>query len=138
MKRFNVILFSFLANLCYGQQHQDGFEKLYPILKISLLATVCEEYTFEEQANSLTASMKESGGFLSTWYWDLENKPMKIKDIDQDGLLDYTIELSNEGGGCGGNIGQSERWTLFGAKPNQFIWTHTIPYRSSTGKWEKN
>ena len=138
MKHFHFILFSFLANLCLGQQSQESFIKFYPILKRSLLATVCEAYNFEEQANSLTANMQESDGFLSTWHWDLENKPMTIKDIDHDGLMDYTIELENEGGGCGGNIGQSERWTLFGAKPNEFIWTHTIPYRSSTGKWEKN
>lgn len=54
-----------------------------------------------------------------------------------DYLVDYTIELSNQGGGCGGNIGQQERWTLFGTKPDKFIWTHIIPYRSESGKWEK-
>jgi hypothetical protein len=115
-----------------------NFKQLYPILKKSLLEIVCESYRIEEEINSLSAYSKESDMFLSSWEWDLNNQPILIKDIDNDGLKDYTIELFNSGGGCGGQIGQSERWTLSGSKPDRFEWTHTIPYRSESGKWEKN
>lgn len=114
------------------------FSQLYPILKKSLLKTVCETYTVKESKNRLEALSKENKGhFLSTWEWDFKTSPMTIKDLDKDGLMDYSIELFNEGGGCGGNIGESERWTMYGSKPNQFEWTHVIPYQSATGKWEK-
>jgi hypothetical protein len=115
-----------------------NFEQLYPILKKSLLEIVCESYRVEEKRTSLEAYSKESDMFLSSWEWDLNNQPILIKDIDNDGLKDYTIELFNSGGGCGGQIGRSERWTLSGSKPDRFEWTHTIPYRSESGKWEKN
>jgi hypothetical protein len=113
------------------------FKELYPKLKKSLLEFVCEDYTIKEEKNTLLAYSKESEGFLSSWEWDLNNKPLMVKDIDNDGLVDYTIELFNSGGGCGGQIGEEERWTLFGSKPNQFKCTHIIPYRSETGKWER-
>jgi hypothetical protein len=113
------------------------FKELYPKLKKSLLEFVCEAYTIKEEKNTLLAYSKESEGFLSSWEWDLNNKPLMVKDIDDDGLVDYTIELFNSGGGCGGQIGEEERWTLFGSKPNQFKCTHIIPYRSETGKWER-
>jgi hypothetical protein len=113
------------------------FKELYPKLKKSLLEFVCEAYTIKEEKNTLLAYSKESEGFLSSWEWDLNNKPLMVKDIDNDGLVDYTIELFNSGGGCGGQIGEEERWTLFGSKPNQFKCTHIIPYRSETGKWER-
>jgi hypothetical protein len=113
------------------------FKELYPKLKKSLLEFVCEAYTIKEEKNTLLAYSKESEGFLSSWEWDLNNKPLMAKDIDDDGLLDYTIELTNAGGGCGGQLGEEERWTLFGSKPNQFKCTHIIPYRSETGKWER-
>ena len=114
-----------------------NFAQLYPILKKSLLAKVCETYQTEEDNNKLIAHSKESGMFLSSWEWDLKDNPLLIKDIDNDGLLDYTIELMNAGGGCGGQIGESERWTLFGSQPDRFVWTHVITYQSKTGKWEK-
>lgn len=117
------------------------FEQLYPVLKKSLLEMICEEnrpYRIEEESNSLIVYQKESDGFLSSWEWNLKDQPLMVKDIDSDGLIDYTIELLNAGGGCGGQMGESERWTLFGSKPERFIWTHTIPYRSESGKWEKN
>ena len=97
-----------------------NFKQLYPILKKNLLEIVCESYRIEEGINSLSAYS------------------LIIKDIDNDGLIDYTLEMTNGGGGCGGQIEQSERWTLFGSKPDRFKWTHTIPYRSESGKWEKN
>jgi hypothetical protein len=112
------------------------FGELYPVLKISLLKFVCEEYTVKEEENILYAYSKESEGFLSSWEWDLINKPVITKDIDNDGLVDYTIELFNSGGGCGGQIGEEERWTLFGSKPDEFVCTHIIPYHSETGEWE--
>lgn len=102
-----------------------------------MLAEVCETYLTEEDNNKLIAHSKESGMFLSSWEWDLNDNPLLIKDIDNDGLLDYTIELINAGGGCGGQIGESERWTLFGSQPDRFVWTHVITYQSKTGKWEK-
>ena len=113
------------------------FKELYPKLKKSLLEFVCEDYTVKVEKNTLFAYSKESDGFLSSWEWNLKNKPLMVKDIDDDGLLDYTIELTNAGGGCGGQLGEEERWTLFGSKPNQFKCTHIIPYRSETGKWER-
>ena len=115
-----------------------NFEQLYPILKKGLLKQVCESYNAKDEKNRLEATSKETGNrFLSIWEWDFKTQPLLVKDIDNDGLVDYTIELSNQGGGCGGNIGQQERWTLFGSKPDKFIWTHIIPYRSESGKWEK-
>jgi hypothetical protein len=114
-----------------------NFEQLYPYLKNSLIETVCEACRIEEENSSLHAYSIESDAFLSSWEWDLSNKPLLIEDIDNDGLIDYTIELFNAGGGCGGQIGESERWTLFGSRPNRFEWTHIIPYRSETGNWEK-
>jgi hypothetical protein len=113
------------------------FKELYPKLKKSLLEFVCEAYTIKEEKNTLLAYSKESEGFLSSWEWDLNNKPLMVKDIDNDGLVDYTIELFNSGGGCGGQIGEEERWTLFGSNPKVFKCTHNIPYRSETGKWER-
>lgn len=113
------------------------FKELYPKLKKSLLEIVCEDYTVKDEQNTLFAYSKESESFLSSWEWDLKNKPLMVKDIDDDGLLDYSIELTNAGGGCGGQLGEEERWTLFGSKPNQFKCTHIIPYRSETGKWER-
>ena len=115
-----------------------NFDQLYPFLKRSLLKTVCESYRIEEKSTALIAYSKENDMFLSSWGWDLIKQPLLIKDIDNDGLTDYTIELFNSGGGCGGQIGQSERWTLLGSKPDKFEWTHTIPYKSESGKWEKN
>ena len=115
-----------------------NFAQLSPILKKSLLNTVCESYRIEEGSDGISAYSKESGMFLSGWGWDLNNEPLLIKDIDNDGLIDYTLELDNVGGGCGGQIGQKERWTLFGSKPDRFEWTHTIYYRSESGEWEKN
>ena len=113
------------------------FVKLYPILKKSLLGVVCESYVIKEESTMLQAISKEVDMNLSSWEWDLKNKPVVVKDIDNDGKLDYTIELINEGGGCGGNMGEEERWTLFGSKPDRFVWTHLIPYRSVSGKWEE-
>ncbi len=126
------------AQITNSQNDQKlNFEQLYPILKKSLLKEVCESYRIEEEDKSLNVYSKESDMFLSSWEWDLNKKPLLIKDIDNDGIIDYTIELENQGGGCGGQIGESERWTLFGSQPDRFKWTHVIPYRSETGKWEK-
>jgi hypothetical protein len=113
------------------------FKDLYPILRKSLLKNVCESYRIAESENSLEAYSLESDMFLSKWEWDFVNKPLLTQDIDNDGLLDYTLELFNSGGGCGGQFGTNERWTLFGSKPGSFVLTHIIPYRSSTGSWEK-
>jgi hypothetical protein len=118
-------------------QISKTFGDLYPILKTNLLEVVCESYKIEEEHNVLTAISTRNDKFLSSWEWDLENKPLLVNDIDKDGLMDYTIELFNAGGGCGGQIGRDERWTMFGSNPNGFVWTHLIPYRSTTGKWEK-
>ncbi len=113
------------------------FEVIYPLLKTNLLKLVCEPYKIVEDRNTLTVHSKENDMFLSSWEWDLKNKPLLVKDIDNDGLIDYTIELFNAGGGCGGQSGQEERWTMFGSSPNEFIWTHVIPYRSANGNWQK-
>ncbi|MDA0686283.1 MAG: hypothetical protein O3C22_05595, partial [Bacteroidetes bacterium] len=56
------------------------------------------------------------------------------EDLNQDGQPDYTLELSNEGGGCGGQVAIMERWTLL-STTNKFSLTHFIPYRSETNKW---
>jgi len=127
-----------VINISFGNEPNLNFEQLYPILKQSLLEIVCESYRIEEKRTSIEVYSKESDMFLSSWEWDLNSQPILIKDIDNDGLKDYTLELLNSGGGCGGQLGQSERWTLFGSKPNRFEWTHTIPYRSESGNWEKN
>jgi hypothetical protein len=115
-----------------------SFDELYPILKKSLLEIVCESYTVQEGKNGLSVYSRETKMLLSSWEWNLTKNPLTVKDIDNDGQIDYTIELSNIGGGCGGQLAQEERWTLFGSKPDIFIWTHLIPYRSTSGSWEKN
>ena len=127
-----------LENEKLADKSNLNFDQLYPILKKSLLKQVCESYYAKDEKNRLEATSKETGNrFLSSWEWDFKTQPLLVKDIDNDGLVDYTIELSNQGGGCGGQLGQQERWTLFGAKPEKFVWTHIIPYRSESGKWEK-
>jgi hypothetical protein len=118
-------------------QMPKTFETIYPVLKSNLLKAVCESYKIVEERNTLKALSKETDMLLSSWEWDLKNSPLVAKDIDNDGLMDYTIELFNTGGGCGGQIGKEERWTLFGSSPNEFICTHVIPYRSATGDWQK-
>jgi hypothetical protein len=113
--------------------------QLYPILKKSLLESTCEpSVIFEENTNGIGVNSEESDFFLSAWGWDFVSRPLLIKDIDNDGLIDYTIEMSNEGGGCGGQIGEEERWTLFGSDPTNFVFTHLIPYESETGDWVEN
>jgi len=115
-----------------------NWEELYPILINDLLESTCEPSVIaEENENSFSVNSQESDSFLSSWYWDLVNRPILIEDIDNDGLDDYTIELLNEGMGCGGQIGEEERWTLFGADPYKFIFTHYISYDSETGNWEE-
>ena len=112
------------------------WEELYPILKKSLLESTCEPCILTDEGESfISVNSQESDFFLSSWVWDLVNRPLIIKDIDNDGLIDYTIEMSNEGGGCGGQVGLEERWTLFGSDPTNFIFTHLIPYRSETRDW---
>jgi hypothetical protein len=64
----------------------------------------------------------------------LDSPLFTVQDIDGDKLPDYTIELDNEGGGCGGQVLISERWTLFSSK-NTFVKTHFIPYRSQSNEW---
>ena len=113
--------------------------QLYPILKKSLLESTCEPCILTDEGESfISVNSQESDFFLSSWVWDLVNRPLLIKDIDNDGLVDYTIEMSNEGGGCRGQIAEEERWTLFGSDPTNFIFTHRIPYRSETFEWEKH
>ena len=133
-----IIMIIYLSCNLKSQNAQipKTFEVVYPFLKTNLLKVVCESYKIIEEQNTLTALSKETDMFLSSWEWDLKNKPLLAKDIDNDGLMDYTIELFNAGGGCGGQIGQEERWTLFGSNPKDFIWTHVIPYRSATGDWQ--
>ena len=112
------------------------WEQLYPILKNNLLQTTCEPCVIaEENETTLNLNSRESDSFLSGW--DYNKNDLKIADIDGDGIVDYTIEMFNSGGGCGGQVGISERWTLFGSRPYTFINTHVIPYRSESGNWEK-
>jgi hypothetical protein len=133
-----ILVFYFKCDLkSQNARIQKTFEEVYPILKTNLLKAVCESYKIIEEPNTLTALSNETGLPLSVWEWDLKNQPLLAKDIDNDGLLDYTIELFNAGGGCGGQIGRNERWTMFGSNPQKFVWTHVIPYRSVTGEWRK-
>jgi hypothetical protein len=122
-----------------GNSKMD-FNQLYPILKKSVVQKICDDYRSDykiiEERNKILIYSKSSESFISSWEWDLNNNPLQIKDINMDGVNDYTIELFNEGGGCGGQIGENERWTLFGNDLNYFRWTHVIPYRSSSGQWE--
>jgi hypothetical protein len=113
-------------NLTWGQ--------LYPILKKNLMGTTCEPCKVtEENENSLTVNSRESDFILS--YWSFDKNTLKIADIDGDGLVDYTIEMLDEGAGCGGNLGFYERWTLFGSKPTIFINTHVTTIDSGNEKW---
>ena len=143
MKKLFILATFLLTCVAVNAQKVAGSKmkwgQLYALLKNNLLESTCEpSVVFEENTNSISVNSEESDYFLSSWEWDFVSRPLLIKDIDNDGLLDYTIEMTNEGGGCGGQIGEDERWTLFGAKPDIFEWTHTIPYRSESGKWEKN
>ena len=114
-------------------------EELYPKLKKGFLDNggFCEPIgRIEETKQDITVFSKEPDeNFLSSWDWEV--KDIIGKDINNDGELDFTIEVLNSGGGCGGQIGTSERWTLFGIKSNAFVMTHIIPYRSETGNWEE-
>ena len=58
-----------------------NFKQLYPILKKCLLEIVCESYRIEEDINSLSAYSKESDSSLSSWSWDFNNQPLKIKTL---------------------------------------------------------
>jgi uncharacterized coiled-coil protein SlyX len=71
-----------------------SFDELYPILKKSLLEIVCESFTVEEGKNGLSVYSRETKMLLSTWEWNLTKKPLTVKDIDNDGRIDYTIELN--------------------------------------------
>ena len=140
MKKSFILATFFLTFLAANAQKVAGSKmtwgQLYPILKNNLLVSTCEpSVIFEENANSISLNSEESGYFLSSWEWDFVSRPLLIKDIDNDGLVDYTIEMSNAGGGCGGQIGEEERWTLFSSFPTNFIFTHYIPYESETGDW---
>ncbi len=141
IKNKSYLLIFYAFHLVYDVKSQNTqipktFETIYPVLKTDLLKVVCEPYKIVEERNSLKALSKETDMLLSSWEWDLKNSPLLVKDIDNDGLIDYSIELFNTGGGCGGQISQQERWILFGSNPKEFIWTHVIPYRSTSGKWE--
>ncbi len=108
--------------------------QLYPILKKNLMKTTCEPCKVSEETDhSLTVNSRESDFMLS--YWSFDTNTLKIADIDGDGLVDYTIEMLDEGGGCGGNIGFYERWTLFGSNPTIFINTHVTTSESGNEKW---
>ena len=139
-KSFILAIFFLLTFSVVNAQKVAGSKmtwvKLYPILKKSLLESTCEPCILTEEGESfISVNSQESDYYLSSWVWDLVNRPLLIEDIDNDGLVDYTIEMSNEGGGCGGQIGEEERWTLFGSDPTNFIFTHYIPYESETGDW---
>jgi hypothetical protein len=96
------------------------WEQLYPILKNNLLQTTCEPcYIAEETEKTLILNSTESDGFRSGW--DFNKNDLKIVDIDGDGLVDYTIKMFNSGGGCGGQVGFYETWTLFGSNPTNFV-----------------
>jgi hypothetical protein len=110
------------------------WEQLYPILKNNLLQTTCEPcYIAEETEKTFNLNSTESDGFLSGW--DFNKNDLKIADIDGDGLVDYTIEMLDQGAGCGGNLGFYERWTLFGSNPSIFINTHVTTTESGNEKW---
>ena len=96
------------------------WEQLYPILKNNLLQTTCEPcIVAEENETTLNLNSRDSDFFLSGW--DFNKNNLKIADIDGDGIVDYTIEMFNSGGGCGGQVGFNETWTLFGSNPTKFV-----------------
>ena len=98
------------------------------------METTCEPcIVSEETPNSLAVNSRESDFLLS--YWSFDKNTLKIADFDGDGLVDYTIEMLDEGAGCGGNLGFYERWTLFGSKPTIFINTHVTTIDSGNEKW---
>lgn len=110
------------------------WEQLYPILKKNLMETTCEPCKVSEETyNSLTVNSRESDFMLSNWSFD--KNTLKIADINGDGLVDYTIEMLDEGAGCGGNLGFYERWTLFGSNPTVFINTHVTTVESDNKTW---
>ncbi len=120
------------------------FNLLYPLLKKSLLKEICEiylPYKIDEQKNTLKVYSKESNIFVTSWMWDLLNNPIKNEDLDGDGTIDYTIELSNTGGGCGRQFYQRQKWTLFGSNMDFFVFTHAIDIQFNgngiEGRWFK-
>jgi len=140
MKKSFILAIFLLTFVAVNAQKLAGSKmtwvQLYPILKKSLLESTCEPCILTEEGESfISVNSQESDYYLSSWVWDLVNRPLLIEDIDNDGLVDYTIEMSNEGGGCGGQIAEEERWTLFGSYPTNFMFTHYIPYESETGEW---
>jgi succinate dehydrogenase hydrophobic anchor subunit len=101
------------------------YSQLVPILKKELIG-----------GKSTTGNkIDESNEHISIWgedcekyYWN-RNK-LLLKDIDNDGLIDYTIEVHYEGG-CASPIVENYRYTLFGSKQDEFIMTH---YLSNNGE----
>jgi hypothetical protein len=127
-----------------NEEKKLDFNLLYPLLKKSLLKEICEiylPYKIDEQKNTLKVYSKESNIFVTSWMWDLHNNPIKNEDLDGDGMMDYTIELSNTGGGCGGQFYQKQRWTLFGSNMDFFVFTHAIDIQFNgnglEGRWFK-
>lgn len=122
------------SNLKEAEKSNLTWAQLYPILKKNLMKTTCEPCKISEETDhSLTVNSRESDFLLS--YWSFDRNTLKIADIDGDGFVDYTIEMLDEGAGCGGNLGFYERWTLFGSNPTIFINTHVTTTESGNEKW---
>ena len=91
-------------------------EDLYPLLKKSFAVIICEDsYSVKESKDgsiySITFYSNEINEMvLSSWSWSKDLNILDFDDIDEDGKPDITVTFHNEGGGCGGNVSQNERW----------------------------
>ena len=116
-------------------------DSLLSLLKASILEhQECKPFEVSENSSERLCLIDPTNDNpLACYDWNTRkinfNTPLfTVQDIDGDKLPDYTIELDNEGGGCGGQVLISERWTLFSSKL-AFIKTHYIPYRSQSNEW---
>ncbi len=116
-------------------------DSLLVILKSNILERQeCKPYEVTESSNErLCLTDPSNDSPLGCYDWatirsDSTATLFTVEDLDQDGQPDYTLELDNQGGGCGGQVSIMERWTLL-STINKFSLTHYIPYRSETNKW---
>lgn len=108
---------------------QEAIPENKPNLDYSQLVTILKKQLEPADGNKIEESDEYVSWECANYSWD--RNELLIKDIDNDGLIDYTIEVHFEAG-CAMPIVENYRYTLFGSKQYEFIKTH---YLSNNGEW---